>query len=265
MPNDQVNPLAKLILQQRSHKPRSQGITMIADWGLDPRRQAGLLDIAAPYIDQAKIAVGIAALFTIDVLERKLESYRAHDVTPFPGGQFLEHAVMHGKTSCYFDAVVAAGFACIEVSDNLLEIELEQKVALICRAREEYNLHVLGEVGKKDGLESQVDMAEDVSQCLEAGAQFVFLEAADFFSGEVNEEQLDRIIARCGTKPLIFELPGPWIKGVTLSDVHQMTCWLLDRFGADANIANVSTDDVLKLEALRLKIGVNAGGQAEGS
>ena len=260
MPNERPNPLATLILQERSQKPRSRGITMIADWGLDPQRQAGLLEVAAPYIDQAKIAVGIGALFPIDVLEKKLASYRAHDITPFPGGQFLEHAVMHSKTDVYLKAVVDAGFDCIEVSDNLLEIELDEKVGLIRRARESYSLRVLGEVGKKEGLQSNVDLAEDAFRCLEAGAEIVFLEAADFFSGEVNEQALERIINRCGIEPLIFELPGPWIKGVTLSDVHEMTRWLLDRFGSNANLANVSPDDVMKLEALRLRIGVNAGG-----
>ena len=70
----------------------------------------------------------------------------------------------------------------------------------------------------------------------------------------------DHEIDRCGIDPLVFELPGPWIKGVTLSDVHQIAHWLLGRFGPDVNIANVAPDDVLKLEASRLNLGVNAGG-----
>jgi phosphosulfolactate synthase (CoM biosynthesis protein A) len=39
-----------------------------------------------------------------------------------------------------------------------------------------------------------------------------------------------------------------------------MTRWLIDHFGPEVNIANVSPENVLKLEALRLGIGVNAGG-----
>ncbi len=255
-----ANPLAALILVDRGQKPRSQGLTMIADWGLDLPRQAGLLELAAPYIDLAKIAVGIGALLPFDLLTQKLNGYRAHQITPFPGGQFLEHAVLHGKTQEYFEAVVAAGFDCIEVSDNLLEIDLQQKGDLIRQARQTYNLRVLGEVGKKEGQGSNVDLADDAANCLESGADVLFLEAADFFSGEVNEAGLQSIIDRCGLEPLIFELPGPWIKGITLNDVHEMTRWLLNRFGSEVNIANVSPDDVLKLEALRLKIGVNAGG-----
>lgn len=254
------NPLAGLILQARESKPRSRGITMIADWGMPVARQNDFLSVAAPFVDLAKIAVGISALLPLDLLRKKLASYRDAEATPFPGGQFLEHAVLHGKTDEYLRAVAAAGYDCIEVSDNLLEISLDEKTELIQRARDEFQLRVLGEVGKKDGLAANNDFAEDAERCLQAGAEIVFLEAADFFSGDVDEAVLERIVVRCGLDPLVFELPGPWIRGVTLSDVHQMTCWLISRFGSDANIANVAPDDVLKLEALRLNIGVNAGG-----
>jgi len=233
---------------------------MIADWGLPPGRQRDLMSVAGPYVDLAKIAVGIGALFPIDILREKLQNYREHNITPFPGGQFIEHAVLNGKTDEYLQATVEAGFDCIEISDNLLDISLDDKFTLIEKAKHEYQLRILGEVGKKEGKQSSNDLSDDAVGCLAAGAEVVFLEAADFFSGEVNETDLKKIIDRCGIEPLIFELPGPWIHGVTLSDVHEMTCWLLDRFGSEANIANVNVEDIFKLEALRLKIGVNAGG-----
>jgi phosphosulfolactate synthase len=258
---DATNPLTRLVFETRTEKPRDQGITMMADWGLDPQRQANLLSVAGPFIDQAKIAVGIGALLPQTILTQKLESYRQHNIVPFPGGQFLEHAVLNNKRDEYLQAVTAAGFDTIEVSDNLLEISLDEKCEIIRTAREQHGLRIFGEVGKKEGMASTVDLAEDAARCLESGSEIVFLEAADFFSGDVNEEMLEKIISRCGLQPLVFELPGPWIAGVTLSDVHQMTCWLLNRFGTDTNIANVGVDEVLKLEALRLKIGVNAGGE----
>jgi phosphosulfolactate synthase (CoM biosynthesis protein A) len=57
-------------------------------------------------------------------------------------------------------------------------------------AREVHGLRVLGEVGKKEGLAASNDLAQDV-ECLAAGAEKVFLEASDFFAGEVNKEALD--------------------------------------------------------------------------
>ncbi|MEZ5277839.1 MAG: phosphosulfolactate synthase [Opitutaceae bacterium] len=254
-----ANPFESIVVASRPGKPRTRGLTMIADWGLPPGQQGDLLTISAPFIDLAKVAVGIAALLPTEILREKIHAYTGHDILTFPGGQFLEYSVIHDKAEAYFQAAAAAGFRCIEVSDNLLEIELEAKCALIKRAINDHGLRVLGEVGKKEGLGATGDLAEDAARCLEAGAERVFLEAADFFSGEVKETALQAIVDRCGTDPLIFELPGPWIDGVTQADVHRITRWLINRFGPEVNIANVSPENVLKLEALRLGIGVNAG------
>ncbi len=253
------NPLAELILVGRSAKPRSRGITMVADWGWHPQRQSELLELAGEVIDLAKIAVGISALLPRAVLNEKLLRYKRHDVTCFPGGQFLEHAVLNKRTGQYFDAVCEVGFDCVEVSDNLLSIDLEAKCRLIRQAREEFHLHVLGEVGRKEGLSARHDPAEDAYRCLEAGAEAVFLEAAEFFTRGVDERRLEPIVDRCGLERLIFELPGPWIRGVTCDRVQELTRALIDYFGSEVNLGNVAADDVLKLEALRRRIGVNAG------
>lgn len=254
------NPLASLVVARRPAKPRKNGLTMIADWGLSWGEQQNMLSVGSPFVDLAKIAVGISALLPPETLRRKIDLYSLNDILTFPGGQFLEYSVLHNRTDEYMQACVQAGFPCIEVSDNLLDIDLDAKCELIRKARETYGLRVLGEVGKKEGLDAKHDLAEDAARCLSAGAEKVFLEAADFFSGEVSPEKAERVVARCGLDNLLFELPGPWIEGITLSDVHKTTRWLFAHFGIEVNIANVSPGDVLKVEALRLGIGVNAGG-----
>ena len=257
----ETNPLASIVRDRRPPKPRTTGITMMADWGIGAAAQRDLVETSGAYIDLAKVAVGISALLPVPVLREKLACYAAADIRTFTGGQFLEYALLDDRADDYMRACAEAGFGMIEVSDNLLEIDLGAKCALIRRAREEFGLGVLGEAGKKEGIDSDRDLAEDAERCLEAGAEKVFLEAADLFSGEVAEDEVERIASRCGAEALIFELPGPWIKGVTLSEVHETTRWMLRRFGPEVNIANVSPPDVIKLEALRLRIGVNAGGE----
>lgn len=207
------NPFASLIGQTRSSKPRSRGITMSIDWGMSLEQQAAFLSVAHPYVDLAKVAVGISALLPGDLLRQKIEAYGARDITCFPGGQFLEFAVLEGKADLYMKACCEAGYRCIEVSDNLLDIALDDKCALIRRAQEEFGLRVIGEVGKKEGLAGTADLDEDAARCLESGALAVFLEAADFFSGDVKETELDKLVKRCGQDALIFELPGPYIEG----------------------------------------------------
>ena len=55
----------------------------------------------------------------------------------------------------------------------------------------------------------------------------------------------------------MIELPGPWIKGVTLNDVYEMMKTVLRVFGPDANIGNVSMSEVLELECSRTGIGTS--------
>jgi phosphosulfolactate synthase (CoM biosynthesis protein A) len=57
----------------------------------------------------------------------------------------------------------------------------------------------------------------------------------------------------------MFELPGPWIAGVNLHDVHRMRRELIDRYGFQVNLGNVAPDDLMTLEAYRRELGVNAG------
>ncbi len=102
-------------IPDRPAKPRQAGLTMLIDWGLAGAAQADWLEIGAPYINLAKIAVGISRLLPADLLRKKIQLYRQHQVIPFPGGQFLEYAVYHGQASDYLAAARTAGYGWIEV------------------------------------------------------------------------------------------------------------------------------------------------------
>ena len=95
--------------------------------------------------------------------------------------------------------------------------------------------------------------------CLEAGASFVFVEAAELFGEELNIQLIRKIGKDIDYNQVIFELPGPWISDIHLCDVHRMTVWLVDNLGPDVNIANVDHHNLLELETLRRGIGTNAG------
>ena len=61
----------------------------------------------------------------------------------------------------------------------------------------------------------------------------------------------------------MFELPGPWIKGVASHDIHSMRRLLIEKYGPQVNIGNVDPGELMSLEAYRRGIGVNAGKSAE--
>ena len=244
----------------RSRKPRSAGLTMVVDWGLGPGRQSDLAATAAPYIDFAKIAVGLSRMLTDQVLVEKVEAYRAHRIEAFPGGQYLEYARIHGKADLYLPACQRAGYRWIEVSNNVADLPLEWKVRVIGEAVDDYGMNVLGEVGKKEGLSHDIRFADDAQACLDAGAGIILLEAAELVDADdATRREVDETVTAVGLDRVMFELPGPWIPGVQSHHIHRMRRDLVDRFGPEVNLGNVMPEDLLSLEAYRRELGINAG------
>lgn len=232
---------------------------MCLDDGLGLDLQRDLIQMGGEYIDFAKIAVGTSRLISLDILKQKIELYRTGDIEAFPGGQFLEYAFLKDSVDSYYGQAKEAGYNYIEVSDNIISLTPDQKAGLIKRAVNECGLKVLGEVGKKEGLEVTIDLIDDIKLCLEAGASFVFVEAAELFGEELNTQLIRKIGKDIDYNQVIFELPGPWISGVHLCDIHRITVWLVDNLGPDVNVANVDHHNLLALETLRRGIGTNAG------
>ncbi len=246
----------------RLAKPRSRGLTMIVDWGMGPHAQEDLLLTGAEFCDFAKVAVGVSRLLSNEVLKDKILRYRQHQVEAFTGGQFLEYAEINGRAEGYFTAVAEAGYQWVEVSDNLAPVELAWKEEMIRRATREFGLCVLGEVGKKEGLESGVPMADDARACLAAGAQIILLEAAELIDAATAAE-VEAVVEAVGVDKVMFELPGPWIAGVHQHQIHGMRVELIGKYGGEVNIGNVAATDLVALEAYRRGLGVNAGGSED--
>jgi phosphosulfolactate synthase len=130
---------------------------------------------------------------------------------------------------------------------------------MIRQATQEHGLSVLGEVGKKEGLDGSVPMVDDAQACLEAGAEIVLLEAAELID-EATAPEVEEVIAAVGIDKVMFELPGPWIAGVHQHDIHRMRVELIGKYGGEVNIGNVAAVDLVAVEAYRRGLGVNAGG-----
>jgi phosphosulfolactate synthase len=254
----QEKAFAQIRIPERPTKPREAGLTMLIDWGMGPAAQADCLAVGAEYIDLAKVAVGLSRLFSFDLLREKIRLYKQHQVITFPGGQFLEYAVYQGQTRDYFTGALDVGYEYIEVSDNVIDLTAQEKTNLIRTAVEEFGLKVIGEVGSKVKGTTASDLANDIQRCLDAGAWKVFVEAAELFGKDLNERLIEEITMAVPVEKLIFEVPGPWIPGIRRCDQHAARAWLLKRFGADVNLANVAPEDILEVETMRRGIGVAA-------
>jgi phosphosulfolactate synthase len=252
-------PFVDLPAARSQRKPRRSGLTMMADFGITLEETESLLGLSAPFIDFAKIATGTARLYSRSYLQRKLQLYRTHAVRTFIGGQFAEYVfATQGRQAMrrFFDEAVGLGFETIEISDNCVPLTDAERSGLIREAIAS-GLAVLGEVGSKDRKSTAADLVAQADVCFAAGAELVLVEAAEFVAdGRLDQDLIATVMGKLDMARIMIELPGPWISGVSLSQVHDMKKLLIKAFGPDVNIANVKPDDVFETEATRVGLGV---------
>ena len=240
-------------------KPRQRGLTMMADWGLPLTYQKDLLRMAGRYVDFAKIVTGTARLYDADYLAEKLQAYRDAQVRPFIGGQFVEYVfATEGDQALrpFFEEARRVGFDTIEISDNCVPLTDEERRHQILLARD-CGLAVMGEVGSKDSHSEPMELVRQARVCLEAGCELVLVEAAELAKGgRIERATLDVLVSELDLTRVMIELPGPWITGVTLSQVDDLKKLLITELGPEINLANLKPDDLIATEALRVGLGV---------
>ena len=246
--------------QSRSQaKPRTSGLTMMADFGLPYLQAEDLLAMAGRYIDFAKIAVGTSRLYDLAYLRRKLALYRKHRVRPFVGGQFQEYVfATYGEQALrgFLSEAKRVGFDVVEISDNCVPLTPKQRRAQI-RLAIDCGLAVFGEVGSKDAKNDARLLIAQAEDCFAAGAEVVLVEAAELIvNGKPKMSLINGLRRGLDMSRVLIELPGPWISGVALSAVEDMKKFLVREFGPDVNIANVMPSDIMETEALRVGLGV---------
>lgn len=245
--------------ERSQRKPRTTGLTMMADFGLPYRYVEDVTAMAGACIDLAKIAVGTARLYDLPYLRRKLQLYRKRSIRPFIGGQFQEYVfAVYGARALRGFLVEAkrVGFDVVEISDNCVPLTDRQRFDQIRLARD-CGLAVFGEVGSKDMKNDARLLVGQAEICFRAGAELVLVEAAELIAnGRPKVKLINGIRRGLDMSKVLIELPGPWISGVTLSAVEDMKKFLVAEFGPDVNIANVMPQDILETEALRVGLGV---------
>lgn len=241
----------------RSPKPRTEGVTMMVDWGLPPGAQRDILGFASEFIDLAKVAISISGLISEDALVHKILAYREAGVEPFPGGMFVELAYKQGKVPQYYQECRRVGYRLVEVSDNVVHFSEEVRERLIRQAVEEYGLRVMGEVGSKHVETDPQTLIADIRASLKAGAWKVLVEAAEFVSEDgLDTSLVEALLGEVDPADLMFELPGTWLANVHAHQIFRMMIWLVENVGPDVNIGNVTHEDIIPLETLRAGVGV---------
>lgn len=238
-------------LCSRFQKPRENGFTMVMDKGMGLGDTSELLSITGRYIDFIKLAFGTSALYNEDILKRKIELIKSYDIQVYPGGTFLEIAIIQNKMADFFNRAWELGFTAIEVSDGTIPMSSDIRSRAITMANE-MGFRVISEVGKKDIQEnlSADGVIDQVNFDLTYGAALVILEAREsglgigIFNdkGDIKRDFFEYILSNVpDLGRIMWEAP-----------LKKQQQELILRFGPNVNLGNIPPTEALALESLRV-------------
>ena len=224
---------------------------MVLDKGLGLETAESLMNISGEYVDYLKFGWGTSIVHEQDIIKAKVQMYKDHDITPYTGGTLFELAYMNNKLEEFFTEAHDLGFPAIEISDGSTNINHDDKLDCIKRAKQE-GFEVLSEVGKKNPeLDKELTLEERIGYMqdeLDAGSSLVIVEAREggknigIFdkAGNAKEDEIDMILDKINPNRILWEAPNK----------DQQVFFIL-KLGNTVNLGNVSSDDITSLETLR--------------
>jgi phosphosulfolactate synthase len=233
-------------LPVRSQKPRNNGITMVMDKGLSLQEAHNFVEVNHNHVDLVKMGFGTSYL--IPNLKEKIKVYNDAGMITYFGGTLFEAFVIRNQFEDFRKVLDQFKITHAEVSDGSIHLKHEKKCEYISILSKQVT--VLSEVGSKD---SEVIIApykwiELMQAELSAGSWKIIAEAREggnvgVFrgSGEVRTDLVDEILTSVSIDDIIWEAPNK----------HQQV-WFIKNFGSNVNLGNISVQEALPLETLRL-------------
>jgi len=254
-----------LELAPRTHKPRTNGLTMLGDRGWPVSFIEGTLAAYGDAIDIAKISVRHIHQ-PEDVVKEKLALYKRHQIETQIGGPVIEIARLQGKGRLAVEYLAELGFESVELASEAIptqgDLEEEAEFTRLCL---ELGLKVHGEVGKKfpkgDKTRKsprEIDVEETVRQFrnyLDSGAVNVYWEGhvLRMVLGNDGERVEGRPVVQAvaeavGVDNIIFEVPYTYLPYASKRALQALLVYM---FGPNVNIGNVLIEEIAELEEIR--------------
>lgn len=233
-------------LPERPAKPRDNGLTMMMDKGLGMNEAISFIESSAEFTDLVKFGFG-TAIFS-KLVKGKMEAYRESGIEPYFGGTLFESFIVRDMFDEFRKFSSSMGVETVEVSDGSMKLEHEKKLEYISQLSKDFK--VLSEVGSKvKGVEiPHEEWVRYMKTELEAGAWKVIAEARESGTigiynsdGSANIEIIDDIIHHIKVENVLWEAPN-----------KSQQVWFINLLGPNVNLGNISTTEVVSLEALRL-------------
>lgn len=233
-------------LPYRPAKPRESGLTMMMDKGLSLRESEDFVSSSADYCDIVKFGFGTSIL--TKNLKDKLAIYNNANLKTYFGGTLFEAFVVRGLFDDYRRFLDKFNMAFAEVSDGTLTMPHDEKLEYIHILSKQVT--VMSEVGSKiaDKIIPDTEWIKMMSKELEAGSWKVIAEARETgtvgiynANGTANTTLIDKIEHCVDPTKIIWEAP-----------LKSQQVWFIQHIGANVNLGNIATNEVIPLETLRL-------------
>jgi phosphosulfolactate synthase len=233
-------------LPEREVKPRKSGVTMMMDKGLSLRQAEDFLSVSSPFTDIIKLGFGTSVI-TPNLIE-KIKLYKNAGMRVYVGGTLFEAFIARNQYKEYVNYIENLGLDTVEVSDGSIILDHKRKCELISKLAKKF--HVVSEVGSKEAgiLIAPAKWISMMKAELDAGSQMVIAEARE--SGNVGIYRpngtahvllVNRIMSKIPSEKILWEAP-----------IKSQQAWFIKLIGANVNLGNISHDDVIPLETLRL-------------
>ena len=233
-------------LPERTKKPRQIGFTMAMDKGLSVREAEDFVSICADHVDIVKL--GWATSFVTPNLKDKIKVYKDAGIPVYLGGTLFEAFIIRNQFEDYRKVLDKFNLSFAEVSDGSIDLDHDKKCDYIQKLSEQVT--VLSEVGSKDAdkIIPPYKWIELMQKELDAGAWKVIGEAREggnvgLFrsSGEVRSGLVQEILTKIPFEKIIWKAPQ-----------KAQQVWFIKLLGANVNLGNISPNEVIPLETIRL-------------
>ena len=233
-------------LPERTTKPREIGFTMAMDKGLSVREAEDFVSMCADHVDIVKL--GWATSFVTPTLKEKLKVYKDAGIPTYFGGTLFEAFIIRDQFDDYRKILDKYDMSFAEVSDGSIDLDHDKKLDYIAKLCNQVT--VLSEVGSKDDEKiippyMWIDLMQKE---LDAGAWKVIGEARESgnvglfrSTGEVRSGLVQEILTKIPFEKIIWEAPQ-----------KAQQVWFIKLLGANVNLGNISPNEVVPLETIRL-------------
>lgn len=233
-------------IPDRPLKPRHSGITMMMDKGLSIRQVEDFLSVSGDLTDIVKLGFGTS--YVTRELELKIKLYKEAGMKVYLGGTLFEAFVIRNMFDDYRKLLNKFKLDCAEVSDGSIVMNHQKKCEYISILAKDHT--VFSEVGSKEAgiIIHPAKWVSMMNAELQAGSWKVIAEARESgnvgiyrSNGNAHTILINKILAKVKPEDILWEAPQ-----------KAQQVWFIKLLGPNVNLGNISYDDVIPLETLRL-------------